>query len=56
MKIGSATGFTRSMVDILLKEAIKQGFKPEMSLIQNELVNAHNILANPQNEMMYAQN
>ena len=38
IKIGSSTGFTRSMVDILEEEAAKQGYKPDASVAGDEVV------------------
>ncbi|MCG6859367.1 MAG: phosphonoacetaldehyde hydrolase [Salaquimonas sp.] len=38
IKIGSTTGFTRSMVDILEEEAAKQGYKPDSSVAGDEVV------------------
>lgn len=32
MKIGSTTGFIRSMVDVLLEEGRKQGFHPDCTV------------------------
>ena len=32
IKIGSTTGFTRAMVDILEEEAAKQGYRPDASV------------------------
>ncbi|KAH3750713.1 phosphonoacetaldehyde hydrolase-like [Dreissena polymorpha] len=49
LKIGSTTGFTRPMVDILLKEAIKQGFKPDCTVAGDEVVHG----ARPRPFMVY---
>jgi len=38
VKIGSTTGFTRAMVDILEAEAAKQGYKPDASVAGDEVV------------------
>lgn len=38
IKIGSTTGFTRSMVDILEEEAAKQGYRPDSSVAGDEVV------------------
>jgi len=39
IKLGSTTGFVRSMVDILEEEAAKQGYKPDASVAGDEVVN-----------------
>jgi len=39
LKIGVTTGFTKSMVDVLLKEAKKQGFEPDSSVAGDEVIN-----------------
>jgi len=39
IKIGTSTGFVRSMVDILLEDAIKQGFTPDATVAGDEVVN-----------------
>jgi phosphonoacetaldehyde hydrolase len=39
IKIGSTTGFVRSMVDILEEEAAKQGYKPDASVAGDEVIN-----------------
>ena len=49
MKIGSTTGFVRSMVDILLEEARKQGFHPDATVAGDEVVNG----ARPKPFMLY---
>ena len=36
IKIGSTTGYTRAMVDVLLVEAAKQGYRPDCSLTPEE--------------------
>ncbi|MCB1480536.1 MAG: phosphonoacetaldehyde hydrolase [Rhodobiaceae bacterium] len=38
IKIGSTTGFTRSMVDILEEEAAKQGYRPDSSVAGDEVI------------------
>lgn len=37
IKLGSTTGFTRAMVDILEEEAAKQGYKPDASVAGDEV-------------------
>jgi len=39
LKIGSTTGFTKCMVDILLEEAEKQGYSPDSSVAGDEVPN-----------------
>ena len=39
MKIGSTTGFTKIMVDILLEDAENQGYKPDFSVAGDEVEN-----------------
>jgi len=39
MKIGSTTGFTKVMVDILLRDAAKQGYTPDSSVAGDEVPN-----------------
>ncbi|XP_039268737.1 phosphonoacetaldehyde hydrolase-like [Styela clava] len=39
VKIGSTTGFTKAMVDILLREAAKQGYIPDSSIGGDEVPN-----------------
>ena len=39
IKIGSTTGFVRSMVDILEEDAVKQGYKPDASVAGDEVIN-----------------
>jgi len=39
MKIGSTTGFTKVMVDILLEDAENQGYKPDFSVAGDEVEN-----------------
>jgi len=39
IKIGSTTGFTKSMVDILLREAKKQGYVPDSSVAGDQVIN-----------------
>lgn len=38
VKIGSSTGFTRAMVDILEEEAAKQGYRPDASVAGDEVI------------------
>ncbi len=38
IKIGSSTGFTRAMVDILEEEAAKQGYRPDASVAGDEVI------------------
>ncbi len=49
LKIGVSTGFVRSMVDILLEDAIKQGFTPDATVAGDEV--AHG--ARPKPFMVY---
>jgi phosphonoacetaldehyde hydrolase len=49
IKIGSTTGFVRSMVDILEEEAKKQGYVPDASVAGDEVVNG----ARPKPFMVY---
>ncbi len=49
IKIGSSTGFTRAMVDILEEEAAKQGYRPDASVAGDEV--AHG--ARPAPHMVY---
>ena len=39
VKIGSTTGFTKVMVDVLLKDAKKQGYEPDISVAGDEVEN-----------------
>ena len=39
IKLGSTTGFVRSMVDILEEDAAKQGYKPDASVAGDEVTN-----------------
>jgi len=39
IKLGSTTGFVRSMVDILEEESAKQGYKPDASVAGDEVIN-----------------
>ena len=39
IKIGVSTGFIRVMVDVLLKDAIKQGFTPDATVAGDEVEN-----------------
>ncbi|XP_005099940.1 phosphonoacetaldehyde hydrolase [Aplysia californica] len=48
-KIGVTTGFTRCMVDILLAEAKKQGYVPDVNVAGDEVVNG----ARPKPFMVY---
>jgi len=49
IKIGSSTGFVRSMVDILEADAKKQGYTPDASVAGDEVVNG----ARPKPFMVY---
>lgn len=49
IKIGVSTGFLRVMVDVLLKDAIKQGFKPDATVAGDEVENG----ARPKPFMVY---
>ena len=49
MKIGMTTGFTRPMVDVLLKDANKQGFYPDCTVAGDEVENG----ARPKPFMVY---
>lgn len=49
VKIGSTTGFTRPMVDILEEEAAKQGYLPDASVAGDEVVHG----ARPAPHMVY---
>ena len=49
MKIGSSTGFTEVMVDILLSEAKKQGYEPDASVAGDQVLNG----ARPKPFMVY---
>ena len=49
IKVGSSTGFVRSMVNILEKEAKKQGYVPDASVAGDEVVNG----ARPKPFMVY---
>lgn len=49
IKIGVSTGFVRSMVDILLEDAIKQGFTPDATVAGDEVVHG----ARPKPFMVY---
>ena len=49
IKLGSTTGFVRSMVDILEEEAAKQGYKPDASVAGDEVKNG----ARPSPHMVY---
>jgi phosphonoacetaldehyde hydrolase len=49
IKIGSSTGFTRSMVDILEEEAAKQGYRPDASVAGDEVIHG----ARPAPHMVY---
>lgn len=49
IKIGSTTGFVRSMVDILEEDAAKQGYKPDASVAGDEVTNG----ARPSPHMVY---
>ncbi len=47
--IGSTTGFTREMVDVLLADAIKQGFEPDVTVAGDEVIHG----ARPAPHMIY---
>ncbi len=49
IKIGSTTGFTRPMVDILEEEAAKQGYRPDASVAGDEVLHG----ARPAPHMLY---
>jgi len=49
VKIGVTTGFTRVMVDLLLKDAEKQGFVPDCNVAGDEVLNG----ARPKPFMLY---
>jgi len=49
LKIGSTTGFTRSMVDVILKEAIKQGYHPDVTVAGDDVTNG----TRPKPHMIY---
>tara|TARA_B100000949_G_C14190275_1_gene411426 strand:- start:6 stop:845 length:840 start_codon:yes stop_codon:yes gene_type:complete len=49
IKIGSTTGFVRSMVDILEEDSAKQGYKPDASVAGDEVTNG----ARPSPHMLY---
>ena len=49
IKIGSSTGFTRAMVDILEEDAKKQGYVPDASVAGDEVING----ARPKPFMVY---
>ena len=49
MKIGSTTGFLKSMVDVLLEEAKKQGYEPDSSVAGDEVIHG----ARPKPFMIY---
>ena len=49
IKIGSTTGFVRSMVDILEEDSAKQGYKPDASVAGDEVTNG----ARPSRHMVY---
>jgi phosphonoacetaldehyde hydrolase len=49
IKLGSSTGFIRSMVDILEEDASKQGYAPDASVAGDEVVNG----ARPKPFMVY---
>jgi len=48
-KIGVTTGFTRSMVDVLLAEAKKQGYEPDVNVAGDEVIHG----ARPKPFMVY---
>ena len=47
--IGTSTGFTREMVDVLLKTAHKQGYTPDVTVAGDEVING----ARPNPHMIY---
>jgi phosphonoacetaldehyde hydrolase len=49
IKIGSTTGFTRAMVDILEEDAAKQGYRPDASVAGDDVVHG----ARPRPFMVY---
>jgi phosphonoacetaldehyde hydrolase len=49
IKIGSSTGFTRAMVDILEEEAARQGYRPDASVAGDEVIHG----ARPAPHMVY---
>ncbi len=49
IKIGSTTGFTRPMVDILEEDAAKQGYRPDASVAGDEVIHG----ARPAPHMVY---
>lgn len=49
IKIGATTGFTRSMVDVLLTDARKQGFNPDVTVAGDEVEQG----ARPKPHMVY---
>ncbi|TAM97965.1 MAG: phosphonoacetaldehyde hydrolase, partial [Rhizobiaceae bacterium] len=49
IKIGATTGFTRSMVDVLLEAARKQGFNPDATVAGDEVIHG----ARPNPHMVY---
>jgi len=49
IKIGSTTGFVRSMVDIFEEDSAKQGYKPDASVAGDEVTNG----ARPSPHMVY---
>ena len=49
IKIGVSTGFVRSMVDILLEDAIRQGMTPDATVAGDEVING----ARPKPFMVY---
>ncbi len=49
IKIGSTTGFVRSMVDILAADAAEQGFHPDVTVAGDEVING----ARPKPFMIY---
>ena len=49
IKIGSTTGFVRSMVDILEEDSAKQGYKPDASVAGDEVTSG----ARPSPHMLY---
>jgi len=43
LKIGSTTGFVRSMVDIVLEESTKAGYIPDVTVAADEVPQVHNL-------------
>ena len=43
LKIGCSTGFVRSMVDILIEQSTKAGYKPDCSVAADEVPQVNNV-------------